>query len=57
MPHKLRIPGTTKPVWMKENIRAAAIDLASEDLREIDDAKFTVQGERYPEELERLTYR
>jgi diketogulonate reductase-like aldo/keto reductase len=39
MPHKLRIPGTTKPVWMKENIRAAAIDLAPEDLREIDDAK------------------
>ncbi|MBV9274087.1 MAG: aldo/keto reductase, partial [Verrucomicrobia bacterium] len=51
------IPGTTKPARMEENIRAAAIDLAPEDLREIDDVKFTVQGERYPEELERLTYR
>ncbi|MBV8814481.1 MAG: aldo/keto reductase, partial [Verrucomicrobia bacterium] len=51
------IPGTTKPARMEENIRAAAIDLAPEDLREIDNVKFTVQGERYPEELERLTYR
>jgi aryl-alcohol dehydrogenase-like predicted oxidoreductase len=51
------IPGTTKLARIEENIRAAEIDLTSEDLREIDDVKFTVQGERYPEELERLTYR
>ena len=44
---------------MEENISAAEIDLSPEDLREIDDAasKFTVQGGRYPEELERMTYR
>jgi aryl-alcohol dehydrogenase-like predicted oxidoreductase len=53
------IPGTTKLARMEENIRAAEIDLTQDDLREIDDAasKFTVQGERYPEELERITYR
>ena len=53
------IPGTTKLARMEENISAAEIDLSPEDLREIDDAasKFTVQGERYPEELERMTYR
>jgi hypothetical protein len=35
------------------------MDLTSDDLREIDSAasKITVQGARYPEELERMTYR
>jgi len=53
------IPGTTKPACMEENIGAAAIALTPDDLREIDGAasKITVQGARYPEELERLTYR
>ena len=53
------IPGTTKLARVEENIRAAEIDLTQEDLREINDAasKFAVQGERYPEELERMTYR
>jgi aryl-alcohol dehydrogenase-like predicted oxidoreductase len=53
------IPGTTKPARMEENIRAAALALTPDDLREIDGAaaKITVQGARYPEELERLTYR
>ena len=53
------IPGTTKQARVEENIRAAEIDLTQEDLREINDAasKFAVQGERYPEELERMTYR
>ncbi len=53
------IPGTTKLARMEENIRAAAIALTPDDLREIDGAasKITVQGARYPEELERLTYR
>ena len=53
------IPGTTKLGRVEENIRAAEIDLTQEDLREINDAasKFAVQGERYPEELERMTYR
>src|SRR6201988_1044229 len=53
------IPGTTKPHRFEENIGAAAIELSPDDLREIDNAasKITVQGARYPEELERMTYR
>ena len=53
------IPGTTKLSRVEENIGAAEIDLTSDDLREIDAAasKALVQGERYPEELEKMTYR
>jgi aryl-alcohol dehydrogenase-like predicted oxidoreductase len=53
------IPGTTKLARVEENIGAAAIELTPDDLREIDSAasKITVQGARYPEELERMTYR
>jgi aryl-alcohol dehydrogenase-like predicted oxidoreductase len=51
------IPGTTKLHRLEENIGAAAIDLTSDDLREIESAasQITVQGARYPEELERRT--
>ena len=51
------IPGTTKPHRLEENLRAAELELAPDDLREIDEAasRITVQGERYPEELERRT--
>jgi aryl-alcohol dehydrogenase-like predicted oxidoreductase len=51
------IPGTTKLSRLEENIGAVAVELTSEDLREIDSAasKITVQGARYPEELERRT--
>jgi aryl-alcohol dehydrogenase-like predicted oxidoreductase len=53
------IPGTTKLARVEENIGASAIALTPNDLREIDSAasKITVQGARYPEELERMTYR
>jgi len=53
------IPGTTKPARLEENIGAAASVLTPDDLRDIDAAasKITVQGARYPEELERMTYR
>jgi len=53
------IPGTTKPGRMEENIGAAVVGLTPDDLTEIDGAvsKITVQGARYPEELERTTYR
>lgn len=53
------IPGTTKLARVEENIGAAAVELTPDDLREIDNAasKITVQGARYPEELERQTYR
>jgi aryl-alcohol dehydrogenase-like predicted oxidoreductase len=53
------IPGTTKLTRLHENIGAAAVVLTADDLREIDTAasQITVQGERYPEHLERLTGR
>jgi aryl-alcohol dehydrogenase-like predicted oxidoreductase len=51
------IPGTTKLHRLDENIGAAAVELTADDLREIDSAasKITIQGARYPEELERRT--
>ena len=51
------IPGTTKLNRLEENIGAAAVELTSDDLREIDSAasRITVQGARYPEHLERTT--
>src|SRR5437762_7283294 len=53
------IPGTTKLHRLEENIGAAAIELTSDDLREIDraTAQITVHGARYPEQLEQLTGR
>ena len=53
------IPGTTKLHRLEENIGAAAIELTSDDLRELDSAaaKITVQGARYPEQLEQMTGR
>jgi len=53
------IPGTTKLARLEENIAAAAIQLTSDDLREIESAssKITVQGARYPENLEQMTGR
>jgi aryl-alcohol dehydrogenase-like predicted oxidoreductase len=51
------IPGTTKLHRLEENIGAVAVELAPEDLREIDSAasKITIHGERYPEALEKRT--
>jgi len=51
------IPGTTKLNRLEENIGAAAVDLSSDDLRDIATAgsKITVHGARYPEKLERMT--
>jgi aryl-alcohol dehydrogenase-like predicted oxidoreductase len=51
------IPGTTKLARLEENIGAAAIELTSDDLREIDSAasQITVQGARYPEHIEQMT--
>jgi aryl-alcohol dehydrogenase-like predicted oxidoreductase len=53
------IPGTRKLERLDENLGAVAVELTSDDLREIDSAasKITVQGARYPEELERMTGR
>jgi aryl-alcohol dehydrogenase-like predicted oxidoreductase len=51
------IPGTTKLHRLEENIGAAAIELTDDDLRDIDGAasRIPVQGERYPEALEKRT--
>src|SRR5881396_2522247 len=51
------IPGTTKLKRLEENIGAAGIKLTADDLGEIEHAtsQITVQGARYPEELERRT--
>jgi aryl-alcohol dehydrogenase-like predicted oxidoreductase len=51
------IPGTTKPSRLEENIGAVAIELTADDFREIDSAasKITIQGDRYPEALEKRT--
>jgi aryl-alcohol dehydrogenase-like predicted oxidoreductase len=51
------IPGTTKLSRLEENIGAVSVQLAPEDLRDIEAAasKIEVQGARYPERLEKMT--
>ena len=51
------IPGTTKLHRLEENIGALAIELGADDLSEIDSAaqKIQVEGNRYPEHLEKMT--
>ncbi len=58
-PWMVPIPGTTKLHRLEENIGAAAIELTSDDLRQIDSAtsKIPVQGARYPENLQKLVNR
>src|SRR5437867_5983840 len=58
-PWMVPIPGTTTLARLEENIGAVAVELTSDDLRDIDStaSKITVQGARYPAIMERLTYR
>jgi aryl-alcohol dehydrogenase-like predicted oxidoreductase len=51
------IPGTTKLHRLEENIGAVNVELTPADLREIDEAaaKIQIQGDRYPEALEKMT--
>jgi aryl-alcohol dehydrogenase-like predicted oxidoreductase len=51
------IPGTTKLNRLEENIGAVSIQLTPADLRDIDAAasKIKVEGDRYPERLEKMT--
>src|SRR6266568_3462278 len=53
------IPGTTKLHRLEENIGASAVELTREDLRQLEAAasKISVQGARYPEELQKLVGR
>ena len=51
------IPGTTKLHRLEENIGAVAVELTSNDLREIEisSSQIKVEGDRYPERLEKMT--
>ena len=51
------IPGTTKLNRLEENIGAVEVELTSDDLRDIENAasQITIQGARYPEQLQRMT--
>jgi len=53
------IPGTTKRHRLEENVGAAAVELTLDDLDEIETAasRITIQGARYPENLERMSNR
>jgi aryl-alcohol dehydrogenase-like predicted oxidoreductase len=51
------IPGTRQADRLAENLGAASVELTPDELAELDAAGTQVQGERYPEQLERLTYR
>ena len=58
-PWLVPIPGTRKLERLEENIGAAEVELTADDLREIDEAasRITVEGTRYPENLEQMTGR
>jgi aryl-alcohol dehydrogenase-like predicted oxidoreductase len=58
-PWMVPIPGTTKLHRLEENNGAAALELTPDDLRQIDSAtsKIPVQGERYPEAMQKLINR
>ena len=53
------IPGTTKLERLEENMGSVDMELTADDIREIESATatITVQGDRYPEELMRMTGR
>lgn len=53
------IPGTTKLHRLEENIAATGVELTTEDLRDIEAAlaSVTVQGARYPEQMQQLVNR
>ncbi len=58
-PWMVPIPGTTKLNRLEENLGAADINMSKQDIEEIEAAasKVAVQGERYPEALEKMVNR
>lgn len=58
-PWMVPIPGTTKLHRLEENLGAANVQLSPDDLLQIDNAsaKIPVQGERYPENIQKLVNR
>jgi hypothetical protein len=55
-PWVVPIPGTRKLARLEENLAAADLELTATDLNEIDTASaaIAVQGDRYPQAMERL---
>ena len=53
------IPGSRKLERLEENIGAVAVELTPDDLREIESAlsKITVQGDRYPKDVMKMSGR
>jgi len=53
------IPGSRKLERLDENLGAVAVELTPDDLREIESAlsKITVQGDRYPKEMAKMSGR
>ena len=53
------IPGTTKLHRLEENLGSVKIEFSADELREIDNAssEIKVQGERYPDQLQKLVGR
>ena len=53
------IPGTTQLHRLEENLGATGIELTTDELREIERAasNISVQGARYPEHIEQMSYR
>ena len=51
------IPGTTKLTRLEENMGAVNVELIADDLQKINEAaaKIQIEGERYPEAMEKLT--
>jgi len=58
-PWMVPIPGTTKLSRLEENLGAATLEFTAEELREINEAsaKIPVEGNRYPEHIEKLVGR
>ncbi len=56
-PWMVPIPGTTKLNRLEENIGATELELTAADLRDIDAAaaKIQIEGNRYPDRLEKMT--
>ena len=53
------IPGTTKLHRLDENIGSTRVELTADDVQDLDQAtsQIAVEGDRYPPDIERMTYR
>jgi aryl-alcohol dehydrogenase-like predicted oxidoreductase len=58
-PWMVPIPGTTKLSRLEENLGAVSVELTADDLSEMNQAsaKIPVEGNRYPEHLEKMSGR